>query len=175
MIIPQSNYDFAQVLKAVLDEPSASLRVLINGLTLTLSHTTDSIRLGDGTNLITSTTIGAKQSLDVNVAGGVVSGNFTSSGLSTDLNTTEITVTDVATKVPSSALLNRNGISVRVWNPLDTSIVVYFGDSTVSVSNGYPKLNKEEIVIDIKDNPAVELYAICETGKSAKVRVFEVS
>lgn len=136
-----------------------------------ISQTDDSIRLGDGVDLITATTVGPKVGLDVNIAGGVVSGDFTASGLSTGLKTQAVIIADTATKIPATALADRNGMSVRVWG----NNTVYFGSSTVTVANGYPKRQNEEIVIDIKDNAAVELYGICDTGLSCEVRVIEIA
>lgn len=136
-----------------------------------ISHTSDSIKLGDGTNLITSTTIGPKQGLDVNVAGGVVSGDFTTSGLSLDIKASTLTITDVPSAVPVTPLTDRNTISVRVWGDK----IVYFGDSSVTSVAGYPKFQFEEIFMDIKDNPSVQLYAVCATGESCELRILEIA
>lgn len=83
-----SNLDFSQVLKAVYDGNSNTLRVSVidgstgdgSGFEVIISHTSDSIRLGDGTNYITSTTIGPKTALDVNVinTAQIVTSNFDS-------------------------------------------------------------------------------------------------
>ncbi len=69
--------DFAQVIKLVYDEALNRLRVdmganitLGGELEVAIDHTTDSIRLGDGTSLITATTIGPKTGLDVNIIAG---------------------------------------------------------------------------------------------------------
>lgn len=145
------------------------------GTEVVISHLDDSIRLGDGSNLVTATPVGSDIGLDVNVIGGVVSGDFTSSGLSKSLKPQMVLVTDVPTKVPSTPLVDRNSMTIRVWNPSDPTIIVYFGGSTVTTASGYPKLNSEEMIVDIKDNASVELYAICETGKTAELRVFEVA
>lgn len=169
--------DYEQVITNIYDQVNNRIRV-DSALTLStvsqeviISHTDDSISLGDGTNLITATVVGPDVGLDVNVVGGVVSGTFSFSGLSTDLRTQAITVTDSPTKIPTTALANRNSISVRVWG----SSTVYFGDTSVDVSNGYPKLYSEEIILDIKDNASVELWAVCDTGQSCEVRIMEVA
>jgi len=47
----------------------------VNVTDITLSHTNDSVRLGDGITLFSSTTSGAKTALDVSVLGGI-SGTF---------------------------------------------------------------------------------------------------
>ena len=67
-------YDANQVLRSVFDVDKNTLRVsIIDGSSgggsfeVVISHLNDSIRLGDGTNFITSTTIGPKTGLDVSV------------------------------------------------------------------------------------------------------------
>ena len=70
-----SSLDANQVIRNVHDEDSNSLRVsVVNdsgdpdmGVEVVISHTDDSIRLGDGTSLVTSTTVGADVGLDVNL------------------------------------------------------------------------------------------------------------
>jgi hypothetical protein len=136
-----------------------------------VDQASDSIRLGDGVNLITSTAVSSKHGLDVNIIGGVVSGTFDPSGLKTALRPSVLTVTDVATAVPVSPLANRNTMTVRIWG----TNTVYFGDSTVTSTNGYPKMQSEEIFIDIKDNPSVELYAICASGETCEIRILEIA
>lgn len=72
-------YDPGQVLRSVFDVDKNTLRVsVIDGTTGTgggfeviISHTDDSIRLGNGTDFFTSTYIGAKVGLDVNVINSV--------------------------------------------------------------------------------------------------------
>jgi len=63
--------DFQQVIQNIYDEPTNRIRVdaevTIGSITVDLSHTTDSVRLGDGTNFLTSTTVGPKTALDVSV------------------------------------------------------------------------------------------------------------
>jgi hypothetical protein len=67
-------YDANQVLRSVFDVDKNCLRVCIvdgvaggSPLEVIIDHTTDSIRLGDGTTLFSSTAIGIKTALDVNV------------------------------------------------------------------------------------------------------------
>lgn len=68
-------YDANQVLRSVFDVERNTLRVSVidgstgdgSGFEVIITHTDDSIRLGDGSNFITSTTIGPKVGLDVNV------------------------------------------------------------------------------------------------------------
>ena len=69
---PKTKLDGMQVLQHSFEEPTGEIRVKasIGGGTPTeviIDHTNDSIRLGDGTDLFTSTTIGSKIGLDVNI------------------------------------------------------------------------------------------------------------
>ncbi len=170
--------DMGQIVKRVYDPTNDELRVQANITTnisgaqeVLISQVDDSIRLGDGTNLVTSTTVSSHVGLDVNLIGGVVSGTFQSSGLSTSLKNSVMTITDVASKVPATPLTNRNALSIRVWG----SNTVYFGGSTVTAAAGYPRLSLEEIQMDIKDNSSVELWAICASGQTSEVRILEVA
>lgn len=169
--------DANQVIKRVYDEATERLRVdanvsaTVGTAEVVISHVDDSIRLGDGVDLVTATTVGSDVGLDVNVIGGVVSGTFTPTGLSTDIKTQAINVTSTATKIPTTSLVGRNAISVRVWG----TNTVYFGDNTVTVANGYPKMQNEEIILEIRDGAAVDLYGICDTGLSCEVRVMELA
>lgn len=67
-------YDANQVLRSVFEVDKNCLRVCIiegssggGSFEVVISHLNDSIRIGDGTNFFTSTTIGPKVGLDVNV------------------------------------------------------------------------------------------------------------
>lgn len=70
-------YDGFQVLRSVFDVDQNCLRVcIVSGgggpgpggpIEVIIDHTTDSIRLGDGTNLVTTTVDGSKVGLDVNI------------------------------------------------------------------------------------------------------------
>ena len=69
------NYDGFQVLRSVFDVDTNCLRVcLVDGgagegsnVEVIIDHETDSIRLGDGTDLVTTTTLDGDVGLDVNV------------------------------------------------------------------------------------------------------------
>lgn len=106
-----------------------------------------------------------------NMTATVTGGSFSTSGLSTGMRTTAFMVTDVPQAVPSTAFVNRNTMSVRVWG----ANTVFFGSSTMDYTNGYPKNQFEEISMDIKDNAAVELYAVCAPGLTCEIRIIEVA
>lgn len=167
-----SALDQDQIIRRVFDPDNDKLRVdatvSLEPGSLTLNDVDDSIAIGDGTGKhVTVTTIGAKNGLDVYIEGGVIA----QGGLSIGIKTSKIVVTDVPTKLPTIPLNNRNSMSIRVWG----ANTVYIGDSSVDATTGYPKLQYEEFSIDIKDNLAVNLYGICETGKTCEVRIFEVA
>lgn len=75
-IYPVTLLDSSQVIQYVYDESTQSLRTtatatIVGGdLTVDTSHLEDSMRLGDGTNFLTSTTVGPKVGLDVSVING---------------------------------------------------------------------------------------------------------
>lgn len=175
---PPSLLDFEQILPAAFDEANGVLRtsatlVATGESSIIISQTDDSIRIGDGVDLFTGTAAMGKIGLDVNVIGGTssVTGQISFSGLSTGLSTQAIMITDVPTKVPAIPLANRNAMSVRVWS----NVTIYFGDSTVSPEQGYPKLYKEEIILDISDTSAVDLWAICDLGVTGQVRILQLA
>lgn len=168
----RSLLDPPQIIQDAYDDTTHSFRTTAN-VTLppeqqiSIDAQDDSIRLGDGTNLNTLTTVNAKVGIDVNLIGGVVS----SIGLQTGLKAQALTITDVPTKIPNTDLASRNGMCVRVWG----NAAVYFGASNVSAAQGYPKRQYEEFIVDIKDNASVDLYGVCDTGLTSEVRVFEIA
>jgi hypothetical protein len=120
----------------------------------------------------TGTVIGNKVAADVNLLGGTVTGTFEPTGLSTNVKTSVMIVTDVPALVTPFPLADRNAMSIRVWG----GQTVYFGeDITVSSTNGYPKTTLEELALDIKENPAMEIWAVCEAGKTSELRVLELA
>lgn len=170
--------DQQQILQRSFDKDNDSLRTTAN-VTATITGdvvvdidaaTGDNIALAnaDGSKKVDVQTVGSVNALSVNVENAITT---TPSGLSTDIKPQRITVTDVATKIPGTALVGRNAISVRVWG----ANIVFFGDNTVTAANGYPKFQYEEIYMDIQANPSVELYGICEAGKSCEVAVLELA
>lgn len=112
------------------------------------------------------------QKLKVNGDGDLkVAGIFdvTTSGASGGLATKAITITDVPTLIKTD-LASRDVSSARIMG----NETVYIGGSTVTVANGYPKFYLEEIIADITEAGPVELYGVCEAGKTCEVRVFEI-
>lgn len=167
--------DAAQVLTHAYDESTQSLRttatidVSAGQVEVSITHLEDSVRLGDGIGFFTSTVAGAQRALDVSVVGSLTA---TLSGLSGGINNGSVTATDIAAKIPLSAFAGRDAIGVRVWG-INT---VYFGKSSVTATGsvgGYPKLQYEEMVLDITD--ALDLYFICDAGLTSEVRFIELA
>lgn len=165
--------DYQQVLRRVYDKENDLLRTNANitidgsgGLDVVISDLNDSVAIGDGAgNLAGITDVNGENGLNVKV----LDGEFSATGLKNSLKTTKMTITDVAQQVPNIPLINRNGISIRVLG----ANTVYFGNNTVTTNNGYPKLQWEEVILDIKDSIAI--YAVCEAGKTCDIAVMEVS
>lgn len=69
----RSQLDQQQILQRVMDEANDRLRVdaevtaTIGVVDVNIDHINDSIRIGDGSNLVTTTTSGPKVGLDVNI------------------------------------------------------------------------------------------------------------
>lgn len=72
MAFPASDLSQENILRDIHDPVSQTIRtsataVVAPGLEIDISHVDDSIRLGDGVSLVTSTNVSGKQGLDVNV------------------------------------------------------------------------------------------------------------
>lgn len=172
-IIVETDYNTDSM---AIGDPSTSTLLHVNtdgsiNADVVLNANSDSIRLGDGTNLNTMTTVGSKKGIDANIIGGSVTGTLNPTGLSNGLKTQRMIITDVPQQVPTTPLTGRNTMSVRI---LGTNIV-YLGNSTVTSAAGYPKYNKEEIVMDIQANPSVNLWAVCDTGLTCEIAIMEIS
>lgn len=171
---PASQLDFEQVIPAVYDDMGrlrvdAEVTANFSGAQeVIISAEDDSIAIGDGTDLVTTTTVGPDVGLDVYVLNSI---ETTPSGLSGSLKTQSFTVTDTADSIPPISLVGRNSLSVRIFG----TATVYIGDSTVTASSGYPKYQNEEVSLDITDNPSIELWGVCDTGQSCEVRILETS
>ena len=113
-----------QVLQNVYDEADNRLRVdaqltaVIPGpLEVAIDQATDSIRLGDGTNLITATIIGGKTGLDVNIVGGTITlppglaTEATLSGLSAKFNSLGPVSSTVNGELQTSDISNNGGVN----------------------------------------------------------------
>lgn len=123
-IYPASQHSSENVLRDVHDPITQTLRttataIIAPGLDVEIDHTEDSIRLGDGTNFLTSTTDGPKVGLDVNIINDL---QITDGVNNLDINTDgSINVT----VVPGGSINNIYNEVTSVANGILTTIVTY--------------------------------------------------
>ena len=80
-----------------------------------------------------------------------------------------VTVTQVATKIPTTNLTERKAISIRNYS---NNNIFLGGNNSVTTSTGYPLLPYESLPMDVNAN--ANIYGICETGKTAVVKYIEI-
>lgn len=104
-----------------------------------------------------------------------VDADVTFSGLSTAIKTTTISVGDVATALPTTALTGRNSLKIRNF---DTNNTLYLGPSGVtagrtvgSTTDGDELDPGQETSIDITDG--ISLFGIAESGKTITCKITE--
>jgi len=176
--------DSGQIFKRAFDGDNDRLRVdaqisatIAGAQEVIITHVDDSIRLGDGTNLVTTTTVSGDVGLDVNVIGGAVTGEFVQTGLHTAGKITTMLVGDTATVIPTTALSDRNSLSLTNMSPTDTLYVGFTSsveaNDNVGILAGWNVGPNEGFNLDIRDN--IILYGICETGKTVKIKVMELA
>lgn len=179
-----SHLDPGQIIKRVYEEADDRLRVdaeitanISGAQEVVISHIDDSIRLGDGVDLVTTTTVGPDVGLDVNLIGGVVSGHFTQTGLQTAGKVTTMLITDIATTLPAVAFTGRNTLSLTNESGADTLYIGFSNsvtaDSVVGFTSGWEIRPNEGFSLDITDS--IFIYGIAATGKSIKVKIMELA
>lgn len=100
----------------------------------------------------------------------------TPSGLQTSFKIRLFEVTDTAIALPTTALTDRNSLSIR---NLDQVEILYIGDSNVEADEGVGDTAgwqvgpNETVNLDIKDT--IIIYGIAESGKTIKVQTFEAA
>lgn len=184
-----SKLDDTQILNRVFDPLNDRLRTdaqitgnISGPQEIIINHVDDSISIGDGTDLVTTTTVGADVGLDVNVIGGSVSisgaitGEFTPTGLRTAIKITTMNITDTATPLPATALFARNAMVVT---NKDITEVLYVGpasvtaDTVVGTTSGHEVNPGEGFNLDIQDD--IVLYGIAPAGKTILVKITELA
>lgn len=119
------------------------------------------------------------QKLRINASGELITratGEFTMSGLRTAMRTTTMDVSDVTVAIPAIPLLERNAISI---NNLSTTDKLYIGNTDVTAdtvngtTSGWEIGPGENMNLDITEE--IVIYGRAETGKSVKLKVFEIA
>lgn len=98
-------------------------------------------------------------------------------GLSESMRTTTMDVTDIAVKMPTTPLTNRNSLEVH---NLDDTYTLFVGtDSSVTADRVDGVTSGKEIPplsfwnLDITND--IELWGIVETGQTIKIKITEVA
>lgn len=102
-----------------------------------------------------------------------IQGEFTPSGLRTDLKVTNFTVGDTAVPLPASALTNRN--SMIIYNKSATDIL-FIGKSDVANSGaneGWEIDPGTYFSLDITDD--IVIYGIAPAGQTISVKTLELA
>lgn len=103
-------------------------------------------------------------------------GTMTFSGLSEAIKISTLSIGDTVTALPTTALSNRNSISIQNKSSTET---LYVGpsnveaNSTVGGNGGWEIPPQEALNFDIKD--VVTIYAIAPTGKTILVKILEMA
>jgi hypothetical protein len=79
-----------------------------------------------------------------------------------------VTVTSTATR-----LIQKDPTNRPIWLHVNSNETVYIGDETVTIANGFP-IVKHGSPLAGSLGPGADLWAICESGKSADVRIFTI-
>jgi len=155
------------ILRDVHDPVTQTLRTTANasiivpgGLEVAIDQANDSIKLGDGTNLFTSTTVGPKTGLDVNIVSGDVTGEFDAyplekgltrntynevSSVVQNIETTIVTYTVPGGKIAYFSRAEYSGTNIAIYTvkingaPQDkkrTNYAVSLNESTIFNSSG---------------------------------------
>lgn len=133
-----AQYD--STLPALADGQSANLQVDQNGrllvqadITVVLDHTNDSVQLGDGTNLLTSTTVGADIGLDVNII-----------NASVPVSATDLDIRDLSASQDNVAISD------------GTNTLVVNADGSLNITDNGGSLTVDATDLDIRDLDAAQ-------------------
>lgn len=176
--------DPGQIIKRAFDESEDRIRVDANITTtiggtqeVLISQVDDSIRIGDGVDLVTTTAVGGDVGLDVNILGGTLTGEFIQTGLHTAGRITTMDVPDTAISIPATPLANRNSLAITNLSGTDT---IYIGfsaavtaDSVLGLNSGWEVGPNEGFNLDITSS--IFVYGIAATGKTIRVKVMELA
>jgi hypothetical protein len=126
-----------------------------------LTHAADSVRLGDGTSLVTTTTVGGDVGLDVNVLSDP-------SLASTAIAAAAVTATTTAADVVASPLSARKYLFV--YN--NGNQRVFVGQSGVTSTSGFPV--SPGSYLELRAGAAVDIEIVANSG-SQNIRTLELA
>jgi hypothetical protein len=128
-----------------------------------------------------ATTLAALESITVQNGAGASAVNIQDGGNSitvdfvdpdlanTAIQNTATAVTATVGPIVASALANRKDVFIANMG----ANIVYFGKAAVTAANGFPLFKNEKLQARI--GPSVAPAVICDTGKTADIRVMELS
>jgi hypothetical protein len=103
-------------------------------------------------------------------------GVFQLSGLSKAMRVTTMSVGDVAIKLPAIPLADRNSLIIYNKSATDTIFMGPLGvtaDTVTGITSGWEIDPLTYYSLDIQDD--IEVYGICEAGKSAIIKLMELA
>lgn len=179
--------DANQVLRSVYDTATNSLRTTGGGgsgpIEVIIDQSTDSIRLGDGTNLITGTTYGSKTGLDVNIITPNVStiNKFNSiNSVVANNETTIVSHTAIAGKQTFLQKISASGQNIAEYTIKKNSVPIerkrsYFGGSLNIEIDFEGILNKGELLVPGDIIEVTVLHLRPETANfDARLQLIEI-
>lgn len=173
MAYETSHLNGDNVLRDIHDPVSQAIRVNAtfggSGGEVIISHLDDSIRLGNGTNFLTSTTVSGKIGLDVNIIGPELANIETElNTLNGKVDTTNTTLTSIDNKL--------NNLDIRDLNQTQDNIAIGDGSNLFTsqqlgstVALNIESVNKSIRMDDIDSNNTIIGYAVVGSATSSPV------
>lgn len=129
-----------------------------------LSHVDDSVRLGDGTNFLTSTTVGADIGLDVF---NINDPSVANTAIASDANT--LAVAGTAQDVVAAPLAARKYLMIHN----NSNQAIFIGESGVTEATGFPVPPSSQIML--RAGAAIDIEFVGRTGQTPEIRTLELS
>lgn len=129
-----------------------------------LSHIDDSVRLGDGTNFLTSTTVGADIGLDVF---NINDPSVANTAIASDANT--LAVAGTAQDVVAAPLAARKYLMIHN----NSNQAIFIGESGVTEATGFPVPPSSQIML--RAGAAIDIEFVGRTGQTPEIRTLELS
>lgn len=135
-----------------------------------ITHVSDSIRLGDGTSLITSTLEGGKQALDVYVANEVSVNDaaLANTAIANAANT--LGVADTAEDVVASPLTDRKYLFIR---NMDNKQIYVGANGSTTAAAGFPL--SPGSILELRAGASIDIEFVGSTAATPEIRTLELS
>lgn len=169
-----SKLDEQQCIQGAYDEANGRLRVdaaltadiiAAPGLHVDIQHTEDSVRLGDGTNYITSTTIGPDVGLDVNIINPISIEIDAADGDNVAIHDSD----GDELQINADGSINVNATQSGVWTTGRTWTLSSGTDSVASVQSGIWNINDITGTISLPTGAATSANQLTEISHLASI------